>query len=114
MPSSITIFYAPVLRAVAGSINELGSDAIREATVKSLGPALTQAERDRILTKGWPRSKGNYFEWALADLVRYKFLSKESHYRITPRGLALLEHIRKNPSLQLDRSILAAFGPGTD
>ncbi len=109
MASKIAIYYVPILESVAAAKGDIGSEAIRLAVIKALGPALSDSERDRVLAKGWQNSKGNYFEWGLADLVRYKFLSKNVGYRIAAKGLDLLEHVRKNPSLQLDRGVLAQF-----
>jgi hypothetical protein len=108
MASRIAIFYLPILKSVAASNKEVGSKTIREQTASILGDALTKAERRRLLNKS-PTKKGNYFDWALANLTLYKFLSKGSGYRLPKRGVALFKYLQKNPSLQLNRSDLARF-----
>ena len=73
--ASIKTFYRPIVESCEEA-NPPGasSDQLRARTEQKIGKFLTAGELDE-LRKPTPGAKGNYFAWALADLVQYKFLS---------------------------------------
>ncbi len=100
-------FYWPIVESCeeAGALGA-SSDQLRARTEQKIGKFLTASELGE-LRKPTPGGKGNYFAWALADLVQYKFLS-ESPYRLTEPGKRLAEYLRKN-SGDIDRGFLRRF-----
>ncbi len=102
-------FYRPILECCEKADGRgASSDQIRAYTEEKIRECLTAEELDR-LRKPVLRAKGNYFEWALADLVQFKLLSGGPRYQLTPEGRRLAEYLRKNPSIHVDRGFLRRF-----
>jgi hypothetical protein len=108
-PVNTKTFYRAILEfcEAAGSGGAL-SEEIRTYAERKLGEFLSPDELERLRNPK-PRAKGNYFAWALADLVRYKFLSGPPRYALTETGKQLADYVRKNPSAEIDRRFLRRF-----
>jgi len=102
-------FYSSILECCEeADARGASSDQIREFTEEKIRAFLTADELDQ-LRKPVPHAKGNYFEWALAHLVQFKFLSEGPRYGLTEEGKRLAEYLRKNPSVPVDRGFLERF-----
>jgi hypothetical protein len=114
-------YYRPILECCEeAAVSGASSDQIRACTEKKIGKSLTAGELGELL-KPTPGAKGNFFAWALAHLVQYKFLSKyrlteagkrvagPPQYQLTEAGKGLAEYLRKNPSVQMDKGFLQHF-----
>ena len=105
----IKTFYQPILESCEeASDRGASSDQIRARAAEKIGRFLTSGELKNLRTPT-PHGKGNYFEWGLADLVQYEFLTKNPLYKLTAKGWRLVGRLRQNPTLQIDRPFLAQF-----
>ena|SRR5208337_3202225 len=107
--ASTKTFYQPIVESCEeADPRGASSDELRVRTEQKIGNLLAAGELGE-LRKPTPRAKGNYFAWALADLVQYKFLSEPPQYRLTEAGKRLAEYLRKNRSADIDRGFLQRF-----
>ena len=104
----IATFYLPILECVRETgTSGISSEGLRRQMITKLGNQLSESERSRLVSPSRQRTKGNYFEWALADLVTYKCLSKhDDRYLLTEEGNHLLSYIARNPGTRLSRGFL--------
>jgi len=107
--ASTKTFYRPIVESCEeADARGASSGQLRARTEQKIGKFLT-ADELAELRKPTPGAKGNYFAWALADLVQYKFLSEPPQYQLTEAGKRLAEYLRKNLSAHIDRGYLQRF-----
>ncbi len=107
--ASSKTFYRSILECCEAADTSGSTPAqIRAYADDKVGKFLTASELDQ-LRKPKPGAKGNYFEWALAHLVQYKFLSGPPRYALTESGNRLAAYLRKNASAQVDLGFLKRF-----